>query len=107
MSKLMQELGINHYSTHSDLKASILERLNRTIKNNMYQRFTALGHYKWVNLLPSLMKKYNHTRHRTIGTSPAKVNVKAVRAYMQSRLKVKLKKPRFAVGDKVRISKVK
>src|SRR5258705_12895684 len=99
MSKLMQELGINHYSTHSDLKASIVERLNRTIKNNMYQRFTALGHYKWVNLLPSLMKKYNNTQLRSIGTTPAKANhnVKAVRAFMQSHLKANLKKPRFAV----------
>ena len=109
MTKLMHDLGINHYSTHSDLKASIVERLNRTIKNKMYQRFTALGHYKWVNLLPSLMKKYNNTPHRSIGTTPtkAKHNVKAVRAFMQSHLKVRLKKPRFAVGDKVRISKVK
>ena len=32
---LMQRFDINHYSTHSNLKASICERFNRTLKNKM------------------------------------------------------------------------
>lgn len=32
-SKLMKNLGINHYSTFSNVKASIIERSNRTLKN--------------------------------------------------------------------------
>src|SRR5215468_9978816 len=36
---LMNKYNINHYSTYSDLKASIVERFNRTIKSRMFLFF--------------------------------------------------------------------
>ncbi|KAJ8917908.1 hypothetical protein NQ315_002601 [Exocentrus adspersus] len=64
--KLLTDLKINHYSTYSNLKASAVERVNRTLKNLMWKQFSLKGNYKWLALLPKIVHKYNNTRHRTI-----------------------------------------
>jgi len=40
VQRLVKKHGINHYSTYSVLKASVIERFNRTLKNNMWKMFT-------------------------------------------------------------------
>ena len=42
---LMKKRGINHYSTYSTLKASIIERWNRTLKTEMWKQFTYNGNF--------------------------------------------------------------
>ncbi|XP_071052936.1 uncharacterized protein [Onthophagus taurus] len=44
--KLMEQLNINHYSTYSTLKSSIIERFNRTLKNKMWKEFSMQGNYR-------------------------------------------------------------
>ncbi|KAL6418424.1 hypothetical protein ACFW04_014189 [Cataglyphis niger] len=46
MRKFAKEHGVNHYSTYSVMKASIVERFNRTLKNSMWKYFTLNGTYK-------------------------------------------------------------
>ena len=46
--RLVKKHNINHYSTYSNLKASIVERFNRTLKSKMWRYFTANGTYKWI-----------------------------------------------------------
>lgn len=58
-NKLMVKYKINHYSTYSSLKASIIERFNRTFKNIMWKRFTVNGSYNWIDMLNGLVKFYN------------------------------------------------
>lgn len=108
VGKLMKKYNINHYATYSDLKASIVERLNRTLKEKMWTKFTAKGSYEWLSVLPEIMKQYNSTKHSTIGMKPKDVRQKHVKSIL-TRLDSKLKKPtpKFKVGDKVRISKYK
>ncbi|XP_044019514.1 uncharacterized protein LOC122859896 [Aphidius gifuensis] len=43
---LMRKYKINMYSTYSNLKASIVERFNRTLRNKMWEKFTYQGSYK-------------------------------------------------------------
>ena len=62
VQKLVKKHGINHYSTYSILKASIVERFNRTLKNDMWKMFTLNGSYKWVDALPRLVSDYNSRR---------------------------------------------
>ena len=71
---LMKKHNINHYSTYSSLKAPIVERFNRTLKENLWKQFSLQGNYKWIKILPALIEKYNNTKHRTIGRAPSKVN---------------------------------
>jgi hypothetical protein len=109
VNKLMKLYSINHYHSFSELKASIVERLNRTLKTKMYKLFTARGSYEWVGILPSIVGSYNNTKHRTIGMKPKDVRNKHVKEILKRINNVKniRKKTKFQVGDSVRISKAK
>lgn len=106
-SALTKRLGINHYHTYSETKASVVERFNRTLKTLMWREFTRRGSYKWVDLLPSLLHKYNSSVHRTIKARPKDVVAGAVKLPKPSIPKRLKSSSKFKVGDKVRISKVK
>jgi len=49
VQKILKKHDINHYSTYSTLKASVVERFNRTLKNDMWEMFTLNGNYKWTS----------------------------------------------------------
>ena len=70
---LLKQHDIHHFSTHGDAKASIVERFNRTIKSKLYKYFTAANTLNYVDVLPKLVYQYNHSYHRSIRTTPAKV----------------------------------
>ena len=108
IKKLMVKYGINHYATFSDMKASIVERLNRTLKERMYKEFTAQGTYQWLTILPRIVKAYNNSVHRTIGMKPKDVKQKHVKTIL-ARLagNTKPTTPKYTVDDQVRISKYK
>lgn len=103
---LMSRYRINHYSTYSNLKASIVERFNRTLKNKMWLQFSLRGSYKWLDILPDLVATYNSSKHRTIGMKPNEV-ADAETLLLQPRDCQKRKAPKFRIGDKVRVSKNK
>lgn len=106
---LMKSQGINHYSTFSSLKASVVERVNRTLKSMMWKQFSLQGSYKWLNILPKIIEKYNNTKHTTLGLKPNEVsrkNEKQLLNNIYSHLKiVDSKSVKFKIGDYVRISK--
>ena len=105
----MEEYNIRHYSTFSNLKASICERFNRTLKTKMWKEFNFRGTYKWIDILPDLVSKYNNTKHRTVKMKPKDVTSSTadpLKRIYQSRPSV-TSKPKFKVGDHVRVSKYK
>lgn len=59
MKQLMQKYKINHYSTFSLMKASIVERLIRTIKRHIYMQCSLQGNFKWLKILPEIIDRYN------------------------------------------------
>lgn len=61
MKRLLDKYKINHYSTYSYMKASIAERLIRTIKHKLYMQFSLQGSYKWLKILPEIIERYNNT----------------------------------------------
>lgn len=108
---LLTRYNVKHYSTYSEKKASIVERFNRTLKTHMYRAFSEQGHYRWLTLLPELVKAYNDSVHRTIGMKPRQVN-KSNERIVSERIRmntqtVRKKKNKFKVDDRVRISKYK
>lgn len=105
---LMSKRKINMYSTYSNMKASIVERFNRTLKNLMYKKFTLKGN-KWLDILSDLISFYNNKKHRTINEKPINVTKNKEKEILRrittdSRV---FTKPKFKVGDSVRISKSK
>lgn len=110
VNSLMTKYKINHYATFSDLKASIVERLNRTLKQHMWKEFTAKGTYEWLTMLPNIVNKYNNSVHRTIGMKPKDVrqkHVKEILARINKQRKGKQLNTKLKLGDSVRISKYK
>ena len=107
---LMQQFNIKLYSTYSNLKASIIERFNRTLKNKMWIQFSLQGNYQWVDILSTLVSEYNDSKHRTIGMKPKDVTATDEEVLLQRFHKQKKmipKRPKFKIGDKVRVSKFK
>lgn len=107
---LMKEYNINHYSTYSELKASVVERFNRTLKERMWKQFDIQGNYKWVDILSKLVNNYNNTKHRTIKMKPNEVNKNNEEQISKTFFNhdiISKNKPKYKVGDKVRISKLK
>lgn len=106
---LMKKYNINHYSTFSNLKASIVERVNRTLKNKMWKQFSMQGSYKWLDILPKIVFDYNNTIHSTTGLKPIDVNRKNEKQLLKNVFKgikiVDPRTPKFKIGDSVRISK--
>jgi len=100
---LVEKCNIKMYSTYSTVKACVVERFNRTLKEKMFRQFTVRGSYEWVSILPELMNNYNNSKHRTIGISPKQADVDSSSIEIKLR-EIKQKKIKFTVGDKVRIS---
>lgn len=108
---LMKSYNINHYSTFSTKKASIVERFIRTLKSKLYKEFSLKGNYNWIDsTLNNVIYEYNHTYHRTIDEIPANVdntNKKHILQRYFSLVKTISLKSKFKEGDYVRISKYK
>ena len=106
---LMQKYKINLYSTYSNLKASICERFNRTLKNAMWKKFSLRGNYKWLDILPELIASYDNRKHRIIGMKPKDVTKTNTSQVLQkfTQARKPMKKSRFKIGDKVRVTLMK
>jgi len=75
----------------------------------MGKQFSQQSSYKWLNVLPDLVKSYNSTKHRTIVIKPKDVTAKNEAQILQ-RFSLKTstrKRPKFKNNDKVRVSKIK
>ena len=108
--KFLRENNIDFFTVNSGLKASVVERFNRTFKNKMYKYFTAKNTLSYIDVLPKLVKSYNNTYHRSIKMKPSQVtksNEAKVRDTLYSNDVDKHVRYKFQVGDRVRISKVK
>ena len=82
------------------------------MKEKMWKYFSANSTNVYINVLPDLVREYNNTRHSSIKITPTNVSKKEneLRVWKNlypDHLEIKDIKPKFSVGDKVRISKKK
>ena len=104
---LMKRKGIHHFSTSGDTKASVVERFNRTLKQRLYRYFTVKNTLNFVPVLQDLVQGYNRSYHRSIKRAPNEVteaNSPEVWETLYGKKKGKVKRPRFKVGDRVRLN---
>lgn len=103
--------GINFYqSQNDDIKCAIVERFLRTIKNRIFHWLTANNTWRYIDVLEGILEAYNLSYHRSIGTSPALVDVSNEQEVYKKlfpgrKPDLKKIKYKFKVGDEVRISK--
>lgn len=108
--KLMKDRNITHYHTYSGIKNPLIERFNRTLRQLMNPELMIAGNSRWTDILDSLIDKYNHTRHRTIKMTPAEATDPSKekeiwrKVYRKTKIVKKYDKPKFKVGDFVRVS---
>ena len=112
LKRYLASRGINIYSTFSEMKASVVERFNRTLKSKMWRYFTHANTFKYLDVLQDLVASYNESPHRSIG------GIRPVDVKEENQLEVweahyaqpkRSKPPRFKfnIGDIVRISRSK
>src|SRR5699024_4638227 len=103
------QYGINHYSTYSNTKANMAERVLLTLKRPLFRAFSFHGNYKWLDVLPDIVKTYNNTIHSTTGYKPRLVNSRNEKVILQnvySNIKTVDPKPsKFRLNQPVRISR--
>jgi hypothetical protein len=112
VKKVLNEHNVSLYSTENEEKSSVVERWNRTMKTNMWKYFTANNTHTYLDVLQKLVDKYNTTYHHSIKCTPSQARKPEKYAHVFEALfgkvnREKKKDPKFAVGDRVRISKKK
>jgi hypothetical protein len=111
---LDENYQIRHfYAPNSDVKAAVVERYARTVKERLWKYFTKTGSLRWLEALPKIVDAVNHTVTRTHGLRPIDVNQENeglvwIKLYGKELKKRKLglnQRPfKFDVGDQVRIA---
>ena len=111
VKEILDNNKITLYSTENEEKSSVCERWNRTIKTKMWKQFTIQGNTQYLDMLPKLVKQYNNTKHSSIKMTPIeaskKINEGTVYFNLYGNMEPLSAKPKFKIGDKVRISKYK
>lgn len=118
-NKIYDKYKIRRFSTENDvLKASIVERLNRTLKNKMHRYMYEKQTRKWIDRLDDFVDSYNNTKHSATGKVPNEVTFEnandvvnhlfhgAGRYKEQVPMKVDRKR-KFQAGDYVRTTRAK
>jgi len=106
---LMREKNVAMHIARGQSKAGIAERVNKTLQKLIYKHMTNRETRRYIGVLPELVASYNSRGHRTLrNMSPDQAdlvrNEALVRGILtQNYSKVKRKRPKFRVGDVVRI----
>ena len=106
MLQFFKDNNVKIYYTHSHLKAVIIERFNRSLRELMMKSFVKNNNTVWYNILPDLINTYNNRYHQTIKMKPKnvnKLNEKHIKNTVYNH-DITNKKPKFKVNDLVRIS---
>ena len=92
------------YSVYNEGKSVVAERFIRTSKKKIFKHMIAISKNVYFDVLDDIVNKYNNTVHRTIKMKPIDVTSDSYAEYNEDS---NVTKPKFKVGDHVRISKYK
>jgi hypothetical protein len=108
MKTFLKEQNVFHYFSYGDRKSAIVERVNRSLQNIIYPLMQQRSSNVWIKLLDEALLIYNRRYHRTIHMSPFEAEKnenqnKLVQIYRKKYNSVKKQKPKFKLGDLVRL----
>ena len=106
MLKFFKDHDIKIYYTNSNLKAVVIERFNRSLRELMIKEFVKNNNTVWYKILPKLIKFYNDRYYNTIKDKPININ-KSNEKYIKNKIykyNITNKIPKFKINDIVRIS---
>ena len=103
MKSFLQNINIDMYSMHNEVKYFAAERFTRTLKNKMYKYTTSISENVYIDKLDDIVNKYNNAYHRTTKMKP--VDVISNRYINNSSKWINDKDFKIKISDIVRISK--
>jgi len=105
------------YARNPDVKAAVVERLNRTLRERIWRYFTRNNTKKWINVVQKIVYAYNHSVHSGTKMRPCDVdlyNAADARENLRKRaasngngVVKRGAKAKYRVNDCVRISRTK
>lgn len=103
-----KNLNIKIYHTYSETKACYAERAIRSLKNLIYRHLEETNSNSYIQKLPKIVSTLNNRINRSTGKQPRLVkNSDALRILYGNPTVCQPKmKPKFRVGERVRISKL-
>ena len=104
IKKFLKDDDISMYSTYNEGKSVVAERFIRNLKNKIYKHMTVISKNVYFDVLDDIVDKYNNTYHKTIKMKPVDVGDDSFAEYNEESNE---KDPKFKVGDRARISKLK
>lgn len=109
VKKLLFRKKVVHFSTYQDLKAQIVERFNRDLRENLKKSMAERKSLRYLDVLPDYLYGYNHRPHGTLYPyAPVEVNKTNEKEVFDLQygeyLRAKKRRHKFNVGDKVRIA---
>ena len=114
VTQKLKHFNIKLFSTENEvIKASIVERFNRTLRNRIYRYITKHDSNHFIDILPELVLSYNKTPHTSTGIAPDLVtrdNQEEIWFKLYEKdisLSDVIHKSSLKIGDFVRISKAR
>ena len=103
---LCKKKNIHCYTTQSETKSAFAERNIRSLKTILYKYLEEKWTYSYIGSLQDFVRTINTRVNRVTGLAPAKVSRKHVPHLISLSASDKfVQRPRFKIGDKVRIAK--
>ena len=112
---MLKKYNIEPYRTDSELKAIMAERFNQTLMNKIVKMFTERDNHRYIDDIERIVNEYNNTYHSSIKMTPIEASKEENEGIVYYNLYSKRRremmkqniKPKFKVGDIVRIYKFK
>ena len=105
--KFLSKNNIELYHVYNEGKAAVVERFNRTLGEMIQKHLTATNSSKYIDVLQKLLNDYNNKYHSSIKMTPFEAtdskNTSLVYNNLYGNIKPNKCKPKFKVGDRVRI----
>lgn len=108
--------NVNIYSTHTDRKAAIAERVNLSLQQLIYKKLTSQISFRWIDYLNQAVNIYNNRKHKFLKITPKEaenkenfnfVLQKHIDYYGKNLSKIKkIKKINLKINDFVRLNKL-
>jgi transcriptional regulator with PAS, ATPase and Fis domain len=93
------------------VKCAIVERTHKTIRDKIQTYLTQYNTLRFIHDLPKFVAAYNNSVHTSTGIAPERVGDKVVlKIFLRAKHRqqgIPSTKPKFLVGQNVRISKLK
>ena len=112
VSSLLKRNNVKHFSVENDdIKASLVERFNQTLRGRIHRSITARQNKRFLHILPDIVAAYNDADHRALGMAPNDVGPRNrerlhQKMYVSTTPPIKSKTaPPLKEGDVVRLSK--